>query len=95
MFTFDADVNLDGRVSEDDYANLVANMGHPGSWFEGDLTRDGWVTEADYDLLTLRLSHPLAGSAQLAGWQDRAAGVPEPTLATLLLPALLLVRRRR
>lgn len=95
MFTYDADVNLDGMVTVDDYANLVANLGNPGGWSEGDLTRDGLVTEADYDLLALRLTHPLAATSRLSGLAGHTSGIPEPGLGVLLLPLALLARRRR
>lgn len=96
------DVNVDGRVDDLDYANLVANLGSSGTWFEGDVDLDGLVTRADFDLVTAHLG---AGDGGAGGPQFAAAAfmppalfasVPEPGSITLLLGAVsLLVRRRR
>jgi autotransporter-associated beta strand protein len=84
------DVNLDGVVSELDYANLVANMGNAGSWLSGDMDFDGAVTQADFEIVTANMGNSSAGAAHMM------VQVPEPTLVGLLIvPTLLGGRRRR
>ena len=42
------DTNLDGIVDQNDYVNIIANMGSTNSqWFLGDLNHDGNVTVDD------------------------------------------------
>ncbi len=45
--TYVGDTNLDGQVTEADCANVIANQGHSGGWFEGDVNYDGIITADD------------------------------------------------
>ncbi|MFI5378490.1 MAG: dockerin type I domain-containing protein [Tepidisphaerales bacterium] len=97
IYTYAGDVNLDGQVTEADLVNIIANMGHRGSWLDGDVTGDGWVTQADYDLVKSEIGAgtggPLFGKA-LPSLADHTSTVPEPgaTVAVVLV-GLLLTRR--
>jgi hypothetical protein len=72
MRTLVGDTNLDGKVDQADYVNIIANMGRVGTtYFEGDLNHDGVVTPDDLALVTANLG---AGAAFAAGPQQ----VPNP-----------------
>ncbi|MGA2498773.1 MAG: right-handed parallel beta-helix repeat-containing protein [Tepidisphaeraceae bacterium] len=59
------DTNLDGKVDQADYVNIIANMGRAGAtYFEGDLNHDGVVTVDDLAEVTANLG---AGAAFAAG----------------------------
>ena len=97
MYTYVGDVNLDGQVTDADLVNIVANLGHPGSWLDGDVTGDGWVTTADYnavrDALNAGTGGPLFGTA-MESLADHMAVVPEPgAIAAAMMAGLLLTRR--
>ncbi|MFI5381580.1 MAG: hypothetical protein ACHRHE_19970, partial [Tepidisphaerales bacterium] len=54
--TYAGDTNLDGKVTQADYLNILANMGRTGAqWFEGDLDQDGIVTTNDLALVSANL----------------------------------------
>ncbi|MFI5381575.1 MAG: choice-of-anchor Q domain-containing protein [Tepidisphaerales bacterium] len=65
--TYAGDTNLDGKVDQSDYLNVIANMGRVGAtYFEGDLNHDGVVTMDDLALVAANLG---AGAAFAAGPQ--------------------------
>ncbi|MGA2499329.1 MAG: pre-peptidase C-terminal domain-containing protein, partial [Tepidisphaeraceae bacterium] len=58
------DTDLDGRVTQADYLNVLANQGNAGQWITGDLNGDGMVTPDDLAVVSANLG---AGSAATAG----------------------------
>ncbi|MFI5381163.1 MAG: dockerin type I domain-containing protein, partial [Tepidisphaerales bacterium] len=67
------DTNLDGKVDQIDYLNIIANMGRVGAtYLEGDLNHDGVVTPDDLALVSAHLG---AASAAVAGPQLAPAPV--------------------
>jgi hypothetical protein len=64
--TWLGDTNLDGKVTEDDYLNVIDNQGQPGQWFTGDLNGDGLVTVDDLAVVSQNLG---AGLAAMIGPQ--------------------------
>ncbi|MFI5380600.1 MAG: type VI secretion system tube protein Hcp [Tepidisphaerales bacterium] len=54
--TLRGDTNLDGKVDQQDYLNIIANMGRAGAtYFEGDLDEDGVVTTNDLAIVSANL----------------------------------------
>ncbi|MFI5380341.1 MAG: dockerin type I domain-containing protein, partial [Tepidisphaerales bacterium] len=54
--TYAGDTNLDGKVDQSDYLNVIANMGRVGAtYFEGDLNHDGVVTADDLAIVSANL----------------------------------------
>ncbi|MFI5378941.1 MAG: choice-of-anchor Q domain-containing protein, partial [Tepidisphaerales bacterium] len=54
--TYAGDTNLDGKVDQSDYLNIIANMGRIGAtYFEGDLNHDGVVTADDLAIVSANL----------------------------------------
>src|SRR6185295_18229454 len=50
------DINLDGRVNQADYLNVIANMGSSsGEWILGDVNRDGVVNVGDFAAVSANL----------------------------------------
>jgi autotransporter-associated beta strand protein len=97
-FTYRGDLNLDGKVDDDDVAilGLFYDGGAVGgkSWFQGDIyLQDGLCN--DDDVAVLGLMYGLGIGAPLGG--SPSGAVPEPaTLALLALGGLAtLVARRR
>jgi hypothetical protein len=99
------DIDGSGLVDKADAAIMLASYSAmtPESasmytWLEGDLTFDGLLNEYDIGALAAAMKYPYAPSAgpaaALAALQ-RMANVPEPSAVVLLLPALMLRRRRR
>jgi hypothetical protein len=100
------DLNLDGTVSIGDFIDLASHFNSPGTWQEGDLNGDFMVTIGDFIDLASNFNTNYAGgaipisSADAAMLADFAAAngggpVPEPAMMSLLMPALMLGRRRR
>jgi hypothetical protein len=77
--TYRGDANLDGQVTEADYANVVTNLGRPGIWFTGDLNHDGMVTSDDFAEVTLNLG---AGVAPPPAPQLLILPAPQPVATT-------------
>ncbi|MFI5382166.1 MAG: dockerin type I repeat-containing protein, partial [Tepidisphaerales bacterium] len=93
-YTLLGDTNLDGKVTDADLVNIIANMGHPGSYLDGDVNLDGMVDINDYNLVMAHLGEsvgtPLPGASQ--------AAVPEPGMLAVVGLALALgcrIGRRR
>ncbi|HEV8605597.1 MAG TPA: NF038122 family metalloprotease [Tepidisphaeraceae bacterium] len=100
------DLNLDGQVSIADFIDLASHFNGPGTWQEGDLNGDFLVTISDFIDLSSNFNMSYSGdawpidpadAAMLAdfGASHGAGAVPEPAMLSLLMPALLLGRRRR
>ncbi len=95
MYTYMGDTNLDGRVTESDLVNVIANLGHSGSWLDGDVTGDGWINEADFAAVTAALGAGTGGDLfgrALPGLSARTSAIPEPSgivICGLLALALL------
>ncbi|MGA2498781.1 MAG: dockerin type I domain-containing protein, partial [Tepidisphaeraceae bacterium] len=79
-YTCMGDANLDGKVDQSDYLNIIANMGSTNaSYFEGDLNGDGMVTPDDFAIVSANLG---AGASFAAGPAISAAS-PAPASATM------------
>ncbi|MFI5379195.1 MAG: kelch repeat-containing protein [Tepidisphaerales bacterium] len=64
--TVAGDTNLDGVVDQQDYLNVLANMGSTSAqWFQGDLNYDGLVTPDDLAVVTANLGASVAGPQPL------------------------------
>jgi len=88
----DGDTNVDWSVDLFDYDALLSEIGGQGDW-RTDFNEDGRVDLEDFALMRANFG-VIAGSP--AGSNDMTASTPEPaTLATLLLGAGALVRRRK
>ncbi len=88
------DTNLDGVVTDADLVNIVANMGHPGSYIDGDVNLDGMVDVNDFNLVTT----VLAGGAGAQFVNASSVTVPEPGAVAFAGLAMTLggrIRRRR
>ncbi|MFI5380226.1 MAG: dockerin type I repeat-containing protein, partial [Tepidisphaerales bacterium] len=84
------DTNLDGKVDQADYPNIIANMGRVGAtYLEGDLNHDGVVTVDDLALVTAHLG---AGAAFAAGPVFSASQVSASPLAAK--PAVKLAAKK-
>jgi T5SS/PEP-CTERM-associated repeat protein len=107
-YTVIGDLNLDGTVSISDFIDLAAhfNTASGATWQIGDVNYDGAVTIADFIDLASNFNQSVAGPAlpisgdEAAMLSDFAASigansVPEPTMLSLSLLALLGSRRRR
>ena len=100
------DLNLDGTVSIADFIELASHFNTAGTWQEGDMNGDFMVTISDFIDLAGNFNANYAGDVMPINSSDAAAlasfaaahggaPVPEPAMMGLLLPALLLGRRRR
>ncbi|MGA2496478.1 MAG: dockerin type I domain-containing protein [Tepidisphaeraceae bacterium] len=75
------DTNLDGKVDEQDYLNIIANMGSTNAqWFLGDLNDDGLVTPDDLAEVTANLG---AGTSLTAGPSLLAASPANAALSAM------------
>jgi len=102
-YTYAGDVNLDGKVDDNDVTiiGLYYDKGKVSThyWYQGDIARyDGKIDDNDITLLVLNykkgIGSPLGGEAPPAGPLTLTA-TPEPaTLALLALGAVALLRRR-
>jgi hypothetical protein len=90
------DLNLDGAVTISDFIDLASQFNQPGqlTWQEGDLNYDGQVTIADFIDLAANFNTSYVQSAGAAADVSSAA-VPEPTLLSTCVLALVLRVRRR
>ncbi len=97
VYTYLGDTNLDGKVDDGDYLNIIANMGRTGvTWFEGDLNHDGTVDASDYNVVADHLGAGVTPEFQMPAIFGLATAVPEPgVLALLAGGAAMLVQRRR
>lgn len=107
-YTWYGDANMNGKVDADDYALLDRGLAKGlAGWVNGDFNYDNTVNSADY-LLIDRVFAQQSGtlSPELLAQREAQFGtgyvaellvsVPEPSLASLLVPALWpLMRRRR
>ncbi len=105
-YTWYGDLNLDGKVTYDDYSLFIYDYEHQNGltmeWATGDLNGDGHITYDDYTLLISGFEHQgaaLSASEQITP-AEIAAGYelfsPEPATLTLMaLGGLLALRRRR
>ncbi len=85
-FTWLGDTNLDGKVTDDDYTNTIANMGRTGtaSWIQGDLNLDGQVTADDFAIVTSQLGAGAGTGPVLAGAIAASAMPSQPAVAKSL-----------
>jgi hypothetical protein len=80
------DANFDGTVGIADFARLGSSFNAIGKWWgDGDFTFDATVNIADFSLLAANFNRP----------NDRAAAVPEPGAAAMLVVAGWVLKRRR
>ena len=97
------DVNLDGRVTDEDLLGLMANLNHPGTWMQGDMNHDGFVNLTDLNLVRDHIgagqSMPMLSMMQWSELSPQSLAmimVPEPGLMGLgLIGGLTFLRRRR
>lgn len=89
--TFYGDLNLDGAVSIGDLVLMAESFNSAGGWMDGDLNGDGMVTIGDLVLLAenFGLSQPVAFSG------FTSISIPEPGVASLLIPLSVLAWGRR
>jgi hypothetical protein len=88
-YTFSGDANLDGHVNSGDFTALAQNFnGANRFWRQGDFNFDGTVNALDFNMIATNFGQVMTSEAL-------GALVPEPgTIAIVILPALLLRRRR-
>ncbi len=85
--TVAGDTNLDGKVDEADYLNIIANMGRTNSqWFLGDLNHDGVVTADDLAEVTANFG---VGAAFAAG-----PGLLAPAVSAKPVAAKAVVKKK-
>ncbi len=110
-YTYVGDANLSGAVDGSDYSlidNGYAN--HLTGWINGDFNYDGVVDGTDYALIdnafnnqgsalptamTATVTANAAVPVPVAVTAGPATAVPEPASAAVLIPGLLIARRRR
>lgn len=96
-YTLVADANLDGAVSLDDFTALAAAFGTPSIWSSGDFNYDGVTNLDDFTPLAANFGNTLTAlnAPASAITLPRAATVPEPLTAAILLPLALGSRHRK
>lgn len=95
MDTVAGDLDGNGRVAFSDFLKLSGNFGETGRYTDGDLDCDGRVGFADFLILSGNFGY--GGPGTLLP-EKLAIATPEPhglCLATGIVPACLLFRRRR
>lgn len=95
-FTYRGDTNLDGTLDASDF-NAILNGWSNGlsGWANGDINYDGVVDATDFGLFLPAYQFVLGGGAPFGAGGSAGGVVPEPVAAGLLLPAAMLVGRRR
>ena len=95
------DANYDGAVNLSDFTILANNFGDPATYTGGDFDQSGTVNLSDFTILANNFGRTLAADIpppaagdEAAIWAWHASVVPEPAAAAVLLPAMLLTRRR-
>src|SRR5205814_1964865 len=88
-YVFFGDANLDGSVNSGDFTALAQNFNATSRfWWQGDFNYDGTVNALDFNMIATNFGQVMPAN-------PLGTLVPEPaTVAALLLPALLLRRRR-
>ncbi|MGA2497249.1 MAG: dockerin type I domain-containing protein, partial [Tepidisphaeraceae bacterium] len=82
------DANLDGVVDEQDYLNIIANMGSSSSqWLLGDLNHDGMITPDDLAVVTANLGAGAAGPQLPAATPPPASAQPLARSSQSVAPA--------
>jgi hypothetical protein len=102
MYTYAGDLNLDGLINGDDYANIDFNSSTLGAqgYFNGDINYDGVINGDDYATIDFNANAqgaPFPVSAAAGGGSLAVTAVPEPASISVVAAAtaLLLGRRRR
>ena len=100
-YTYNGDVNLDGRINSDDYFRIdrgfLAQPANPG-YRDGDFNYDKRVNSDDYFLIDsafLGQAGPLPLTGTTAGTAAGTVPIPEPSTLLLLALPLALARRTR
>ncbi len=89
-YTLAGDANLDGVVNALDFNALASNFGDSGQlWSGGDFNYDGIVNTLDFNQLAANF-----GAALPVPVVPLGTAVPEPTMLSLGVSAILLHRRR-
>jgi autotransporter-associated beta strand protein len=101
MYTYAGDLNLDGLINGDDYANIDFNSSNPSAsgYFNGDINYDGVINGDDYASIDFNVNAqgaPFPTSGSVDG-SLAVTAVPEPTSLSVigLAAASLMTRRRR
>jgi hypothetical protein len=102
-YGFLGDANDDGIVNFEDFITLANHFGGQNTgWAQADFNNDGTTNFQDYILLANNFGQSISGSAYIATADElaaikafAAAPIPEPATLALLLPAALLLKRRR
>jgi hypothetical protein len=104
---FLGDANDDGTVNFSDFIILSQNFGQSGNWNAANFNNDALVDFTDFVMLSQTFGQSTTTSnltvtpEEIAHFQSAAQsffasqGIPEPTSLALLLPAALLILRRK
>ena len=88
--TWVGDTNLDGKVTQEDYLNVIAHLGQSGQWILGDLNGDGMVTADDLAMVSSNMG---AGVPVTPG--PSQAGIQTIPTAGLIVPAKSVAARAK